>query len=75
MPETNQVDLDMKKLPDVTKEERTNPATLYQSKHLKMTIHQFFRAGIRDVITIDLSKFKRVNNWKSLEEQIEEWLP
>ena len=36
---------------------------------------QFFRAGIRDVITIDLSKFKRVNNWKSLEEQVEEWLP
>ena len=37
--------------------------------------HQFFKAGIRDVITIDLSKFKRVNNWKSLEQQIEEWLP
>jgi hypothetical protein len=38
-------------------------------------IHQFFRCGIRDVITIDLSKFKNKNNWKSLEAQLEEWLP
>lgn len=37
--------------------------------------HQFFRCGIEDVITIDLSRFKRVNSWKALEEQIEEWLP
>lgn len=38
-------------------------------------LQQFFRCGIKDVITIDLSKFKRISNWKSLEQQIEEWLP
>ncbi len=38
-------------------------------------IHQFFRNGIKDVIVIPLDRFKNVNNWKSLEQQIEEWLP
>jgi hypothetical protein len=38
-------------------------------------IHQFFRNGIKDVIVIPLDRFKNVNNWKSLETQIEEWLP
>ena len=40
MAETDQLDLAGKKLPDVTKEERTNPATFYQSKHLKVMIHK-----------------------------------
>ena len=38
-------------------------------------LQQFFRCGIKDVIVIPLDRFKNVNNWKSLEAQIEEWLP
>ena len=52
-------------------EMETHPSKKVYDKKL----HQFFRCGITDVITIDLSKFKNVNNWKSLETQIEEWLP
>jgi hypothetical protein len=38
-------------------------------------LQQFWRCGITDVIVVPLNLFKNVNNWKSLETQIEEWLP
>lgn len=40
MPETNQVDLDMKKLPDVSREEETKFFETYRTKHLKLTIEK-----------------------------------
>ena len=48
----------------------------HPSKRMYSTkIHQFFRCGIKDVIVVPLDRFKNVNNWRSLEKQIEEWLP
>ena len=40
MPDTNQVDLDMKKLPDVSREEETRFFEVYRSKHLKIVVEK-----------------------------------
>ena len=40
MAEINQVDLDMKKLPEVSKEEETKFYEVYTSKHLKITVEK-----------------------------------
>ena len=40
MPETNQVDLDMKKLPDVSREEETRFFEVYKTKHLKIVVEK-----------------------------------
>ncbi len=40
MPDTNQVDLDMKKLPDVSREEETKFYEVYTTKHLKITVEK-----------------------------------
>ena len=40
MPDTNQVDLDMKKLPDVSREEETKFYEVYNSKHLKIVVEK-----------------------------------
>jgi hypothetical protein len=40
MADTNQVDLDMKKLPDVSMEEETKFFETYKSKHLKLTVEK-----------------------------------
>jgi hypothetical protein len=40
MADTNQVDLEMKKLPDVSKEEETKFFEVYSTKHLKITVEK-----------------------------------
>ena len=40
MPETDQVDLDMKKLPDVSMEEETRFFSVYKTKHLKIVVEK-----------------------------------
>ena len=52
-------------------EMETHPSKRMFNKKLQ----QFWRCGITDVIVVPLNLFKNVNNWKSLETQIEEWLP
>jgi hypothetical protein len=52
-------------------EMETHPSKRMFSKKLQ----QFWRCGITDVIVVPLNLFKNVNNWKSLETQIEDWLP
>jgi len=40
MADTNQVDLDMKKIPDVSREEETKFYEVYTSKHLKIVVEK-----------------------------------
>jgi hypothetical protein len=40
MPETDQLDLDNKKVPDVSMEEETKYFSVYRSKHLKLVIEK-----------------------------------
>jgi hypothetical protein len=40
MADTNQVDLEMKKLPDVSKEEETKFFEIYTTKHLKVSVEK-----------------------------------
>ena len=40
MPESNQLDLNMKKLPDVSREEETKFYEVYATKHLKISVEK-----------------------------------